>query len=131
LPPGWKFGTALPVKSQDSSVIMFSPVSLNELVDSPVLAGAHFLVIPLTPGKTPPHEIDVAADSEDALSSVSLDVIGHYKELVAESDAVHASHHYRGYHFLLTLSDEVAHFGLEHHESSDDRVGEHTFEDPN
>jgi len=30
--------------------------------------------------------------------------------------------HYRDYHFLLTLSDHVAHFGLEHHESSDDRV---------
>ena len=29
--------------------------------------------------------------------------------------------HYRDYHFLLTLSDDVAHFGLEHHESSDDR----------
>jgi len=29
--------------------------------------------------------------------------------------------HYRDYHFLVTLSDDVAHFGLEHHESSDDR----------
>ena len=31
------------------------------------------------------------------------------------------------YHFLVTLSDSVAHFGLEHHESSDDRVAARTF----
>src|SRR4029079_3980125 len=39
--------------------------------------------------------------------------------------------HYNEYHFLLTLSDHTAHFGLEHHQSSDDRVGERTLiEDP-
>ena len=32
------------------------------------------------------------------------------------------------YHFLLTLSDHVAHFGLEHHESSDDRKGDVDFD---
>jgi predicted metalloprotease with PDZ domain len=39
------------------------------------------------------------------------------------------SRHYRGYHFLFTLSDHVAHFGLEHHESSDDRLAERTLID--
>ena len=34
------------------------------------------------------------------------------------------------YHFLLTLSDHVAHFGLEHHESNDSRVGEGYLTDP-
>ena len=47
-----------------------------------------------------------------------------YKRLVAEALALFGSRHYRGYHFLLTLSDHVASFGLEHHESSDDRLGE-------
>jgi predicted metalloprotease with PDZ domain len=40
---------------------------------------------------------------------------------VAETGALFGVRHYRDYHFLLTLSDDVAHFGLEHHESSDDR----------
>jgi predicted metalloprotease with PDZ domain len=31
----------------------------------------------------------------------------------------------------MTLSDQVAHFGLEHHQSNDDRVPEKTFLDPN
>ena len=43
-----------------------------------------------------------------------------------EANALFGAHHYRSYHFLYSLSDHVAHFGLEHHESSDDRLGERT-----
>ena len=32
--------------------------------------------------------------------------------------------HFDNYHFLLSLSDYVAHFGLEHHQSNDSRVYE-------
>jgi predicted metalloprotease with PDZ domain len=46
-----------------------------------------------------------------------------------EAGALFGSRHYRDYHFLFTLSDHVAHFGLEHHESSDDRLGERTLVD--
>ena len=76
----------------------------------------------LTPGQNPPHEIDIAADSPGALEMNAADQM-HYKQLVAETGALFGSRHYRDYHFLLTLSDDVAHFGLEHHESSDDRSG--------
>ncbi len=38
--------------------------------------------------------------------------------------------HYRDYHFLYTLSDHVAHFGLEHHEANDSRTEERTLIDP-
>src|SRR4029077_6734324 len=38
--------------------------------------------------------------------------------------ALFGARHFREYHFLLSLSDYVAHFGLEHHESSDDRSWE-------
>src|SRR6202030_4496074 len=44
--------------------------------------------------------------------------------LVAESGKLFGARHYRDYHFLLTLSDHVAHFGLEHHESNDSRIDE-------
>ena len=37
---------------------------------------------------------------------------------------------YRHYTWLLTLSDHVAHFGLEHHESSDNRRDERMLTDP-
>ena len=48
-----------------------------------------------------------------------------------ETGALYKSRHYNAYHFLVTLSDQVAHFGLEHHQSSDDRVEEKTFVDDN
>jgi predicted metalloprotease with PDZ domain len=52
-----------------------------------------------------------------------------FSNLVRETGALYGSRHYRTYHFLLTLSDQVAHFGLEHHESSDDRVEARTLID--
>ena len=67
--------------------------------------------------------------SERALE-VSNEVIGQLKNLVKETGALFGARHYRGYHFLYTLSDHVAHFGLEHHESSDDRTGERTLIEP-
>jgi predicted metalloprotease with PDZ domain len=130
LPEGWQFGTALPVEKRSGSSIVFKPVPLNTLVDSPVQAGAHLRVVELTPGENPPHEIDLAGDSEAAIAMSPGDVT-HYKQLVAETGALFGARHYRDYHFLFTLSDDIAHFGLEHHESSDDRSAEHTLQDDN
>ena len=135
LPAGWKFGTALPIDvqksaSQDGGEIRFKPVSLYTLVDSPVISGAYFRVVPLTPaGQNPTHELDIAADSAAALDAPP-EVLEHYKTLVAQAYALFGARHYRDYHFLYSLSDHVAHFGLEHHESNDSRVGERDLIDP-
>ncbi|HEX4073988.1 MAG TPA: hypothetical protein VHX49_01175 [Candidatus Acidoferrales bacterium] len=120
LPSGWKFGTALPGAKIDGDTVDFSPVSLNTLVDSPVLAGSNFRAIELTPGEQPSHEIDIAADSPAELA-MRPETEMHFRRLIAETGALFGVRHYRDYHFLVTLSDDVAHFGLEHHESSDDR----------
>ena len=47
-----------------------------------------------------------------------------------QTNALFGAQHYRDYHFLYSLSDHVAHFGLEHHESNDSRLGERTLVDP-
>lgn len=129
VPAGWKFNTSLPVASQSGNTITFSPVPLDLLVDSPVQSGEFVRVYPLNPGGKPPHEVDVASDDAWALD-ISPALIDNYKRLVAEADALYQSHHYRDYHFLLTLSDNVLPLGQEHHESSDDRVAERTLVDP-
>ena len=98
-------------------------MSLETLVDSPVILGAFFRRIDLTPGGAPPHWLELVADSAAALEIKPEDA-RHFSHLVAETGALFGARHYRGYHFLLTLSDHVAQFGLEHHESSDDRLGE-------
>ncbi len=128
LPDGWKFGTALPVMRASETRIEFTPVSLETLVDSPVIAGAYFGSINLTPGEVPLQALDIVADSAAALEIKPEDT-RRFSQLVKEENALFGAHHYRDYHFLLTLSDHVAHFGLEHHESSDDRVGENYLTD--
>jgi predicted metalloprotease with PDZ domain len=127
LPQGWKFGTALPIETAGTERIDFAPVSFTTLVDSPVLAAAHFKTIDL-PGDALPHRIHIGADSEAALDAPPELVEG-WKRLVAETGALFRARHYRSYSFLLTLSDHTAHFGLEHHESSDDRVAERSLVD--
>ena len=128
LPSGWKFGTALPGAKQKGDAIDFSQVSLETLIDSPVLTGRYFRAVDLTPGQTPTHEMDIAADSAADLAMIP-ETQAHFRHLVAEAGALFGSRHYRDYHFLLTLSDSTAHFGLEHHESSDDRARERSLID--
>jgi predicted metalloprotease with PDZ domain len=130
LPAGWKFGTALPGAKQTGDVIEFAPVALDTLVDSPVITGKYLRTIQLTPGESPPHMMDIAADSAAALA-IPPDMEMQFHRLVAETGALFGSRHYRDYHFLVTLSDDVAHFGLEHHESSDDRTYERSLIDDN
>ncbi|HEY3770589.1 MAG TPA: M61 family peptidase [Candidatus Angelobacter sp.] len=128
LPAGWHYGTALPVANEEGGQINFQQVSLTTLIDSPVISGAHFRRIALTPDGPIQHYIDEVADGDSALQ-MPAETIAAYKRLMAETGALFGARHYRDYHFLLTLSDHTAHFGLEHHESSDDRVGERTMVD--
>jgi predicted metalloprotease with PDZ domain len=124
LPEGWKFGTPLPIEHQAGDQIQFKPISLNLLVDSPVVTGEFYRSIDITPpGEPIHHQIDLVADSEAALK-MSADNEKQMTNLVAESGKLFGARHYRDYHFLLALSDHVAHFGLEHHESNDSRLPE-------
>lgn len=130
LPEGWKYGTPLPVASEAGREITFQPCSLNRLVDSPVVAGEYYHAYDITPAGEPVHhEIDIAADSADA-ADLSSDLQTKLTRLVAETGQLFGARHYRDYHFLFTLSDHVAHFGLEHHESDDSRLGERVLEEP-
>src|SRR6266481_6176403 len=91
---------------------------------APVIAGEYLKVVPLTPpAENPPAEVDVVADSAAALDAPE-EVWEHYRDLVKQAGILFGARHYTNYRFLLTLSDHVAHFGLEHHESNDSRVEE-------
>ncbi|MEQ1884318.1 MAG: M61 family peptidase [Bryobacteraceae bacterium] len=130
IPTGWQYGTALPAAKEADGRIEFKPVALTELIDSPVSAGAHYRTIDLGAADGAHHFLHIAADSEHAIV-VTDEMIERYRKLIAEAGALFGSRHYRNYHFLLTLSDHVASFGLEHHESSDDRVAERTLIEEN
>jgi predicted metalloprotease with PDZ domain len=130
LPQGWQYGTALTKTGGGASHVDFAPVSVEQLIDSPLLSGRYFLEVALAPEVTPKHFLDIATDGPEDLK-LSPDTINGYSNLVRETGALYQSRHYESYHFLVTASDQVAHFGLEHHQSSDDRVPEKTFVDDN
>jgi predicted metalloprotease with PDZ domain len=128
LPAGWTFATALPVADRGGEAVRFGPVSFTTLVDSPILAGSHLVKVPLATGEGPAHEIDIAADSAAAVE-LPAGFAAAYARLPEEAGALFGARHYRHYQWLLALSEHVAHFGLEHHESSDNRVLERALHD--
>jgi predicted metalloprotease with PDZ domain len=126
LPDGWKFGTPLPVASQSGAELKFNPVSLTMLVDSPVIAGEYLRVVPLS--ENPRQEMDIAADSPADLDAPQAE-LDRYKALTDQALKLFGAQHFRDYHFIYSLSNHVAHFGLEHHESNDSRSSERSLVD--
>jgi predicted metalloprotease with PDZ domain len=130
IPAGWQYATALETRGRTGDDIEFETASLTTLVDSPVQLGTTLRKIDI-PSKTGlRHTLNLLSESADAIQTPD-DFAAQYGRLVDETSTLFGANHYRHYDWLLTLSDAVAHFGLEHHESSDDRVAENRLhEDP-
>lgn len=121
LPAGWKFGTALPGPQRTGDRVDFATEPLTTLIDSPLDAGRYERRIVLLDAGGYTNEIDAFADDPNDLD-LSDENVQHYKNVVAETDALYGARHWRHYHFLLTLTDVIPAQGIEHHESSDNRA---------
>jgi predicted metalloprotease with PDZ domain len=146
VPGGWGIGTALTqlstgappavtgVNEADhtptagSTTTHYAATTVEQLQDSPVIAGQYFHEFPLAPEITPKHYLDVVSDEPED-SQLRPEVLAEVSNLVRETGAMYASRHYNVYHFLLTLSDVAGGEGLEHGQSSDNGVDEKTFSD--
>ncbi len=128
LPDGWKFATALEVKSQNESVIQFKDTTLNTLIDSPLYAGANFKRVDISTGADNPVFLDVFADKPEQLA-MTPDELQYHKNLAVQAQKLFNSHHYDHYDFLFSLSDSVGGKGLEHHQSSEDGTRANYFTD--
>jgi len=125
---GWDIGTALEIEHRDANLIHFKSVTLNKLIDSPVSCGLHVKKIDISADPAVPHFLDLVSDDEAAIQ-MSPALMEKHRQLVIQANMLFGAHHYYHYDFLYTLSDHTAHFGLEHHQSSDDRVEEGTLTD--
>src|SRR5438270_13013069 len=125
IPAGWLYATALETRGRDGDEIHFEQATLTTVVDSPVQLGQTLRKIDLVSHSALRHTLNLLSESTEATQTPD-DFATQYGRLVDETTAVFGANHYRHYDWLLTLSDAVAHFGLEHHESSDDRTGEPT-----
>jgi len=133
LPKGWKHGGSLEVDHEDGDTVHYKPTTLTLLADHPVNMGRHFKSVLLWPASPsmPEHAIDIVADDDWALD-IPQGRIDAYKRLPVEARAIMGGHsHYAKYHWLMTLSDHLGSFGVEHWECSDDRDAENFMHDDN
>ena len=129
IPEAWHYATALEAQTAGGGTTTFAPVSLEQLVDSPLICGQYFSRIDLAPGAAIPVHLDLVADDSPDLKLTDVQLQAH-RNLILQAGAMFGAHHYRHYDFLFTLSENTGHFGLEHSQSSDDRFLARFFVDP-
>ena len=121
-PNGWQYATALVSENETANPAQFKAVTLERFIDSPAIIGKYFRKIKLSDENGILHEMDFAADSDEALEYKPETLQG-WKNLVGEANALFGARHYNQYKFLNTLSDVGGNEGLEHNESSENGVG--------
>lgn len=135
LPIGWDAATALRDQADKLAAAdaqgwrEFGTLSLEHLVDSPVVAGLHFKRIELdAPGTARPVTLNLFGDDASALKATPEQISAH-RALVHQADLLFASRHFRHYDLMLWQSNEKSDEGLEHHESSENGTATGYFED--
>ncbi|MGH8279146.1 MAG: M61 family metallopeptidase [Gammaproteobacteria bacterium] len=121
IPAQWQYASALVTASAADGHVSFAPVSLNNLVDSPMIAGKYFREVDLSPGNPVQHYLDIVAAYPQALD-LGAARTEEMRNLVVQAQQLFDSHHYQSYRFLLVLSDPMSSGGLEHHQSSDNTL---------
>ncbi len=124
LPSGWHTATSLKTVASAmesaSSVVNFQPVSLEQLVDSPMIAGRYFREIALAPKVSPRHYLDMVADHPEDLE-VPQARMDELSQAIRQAGLLFRSHHYDEYRFLITLSNNISGAAIDHLQCLDDR----------
>jgi predicted metalloprotease with PDZ domain len=124
VPSAWHTATSLKtaagVMEPTTSVVNFQPVSLDQLVDSPIIAGRYFREVALAPEVSPRHYLDIVADHPEDLEvpQVRIDELS---QAIRQAGLLFRSHHYDEYRFLITLSNNISEAAIDHLQSLDNR----------
>jgi len=123
LPPNWHQASSLRVTSQVGSRLNFAPVSLERLIDSPVLAGEFVRVVPLA--STWPAELDITGDSQAAVDKADdAHAVSLFSKLIDQDRAMFGFRHWQTLHLLVSQSEARPFDGLEHEDSPYAAVGD-------
>jgi predicted metalloprotease with PDZ domain len=123
LPPNWQQGSALIVTSRTSGQVNFAPVSLERLIDSPVLAGEFFRTVPLA--SSWPAELDMTGDSQGAVDTADdAHAFALFANLVDQDRAMFGFRHWQTLHLLVSQSAARPFDGLEHEDSPYNAIGD-------
>ncbi len=123
LPASWKAATALRTGNTSAPSLngpdtTFQTVSIEQLIDSPILAGDHCRQFPLAPEIHPVHTLDVCADKEADLNLQPI-FLARMTALVQQATKLFGGHHYDHYDFLVGTSPHLEGDSAEHTQSAD------------
>ena len=113
-PDAWTAVSAVPA-TRTGATYRYQTTNFEVLMDSPVLAGRYYKAFALAPRVT----LDTFADRPEELNAKPEQIEAH-KRLVEQAIKLFGAQHYDDYHFLFSISDQIAGSGLEHHRSSED-----------
>ena len=123
LPANWQQGSSLEVTGRAGNRVNFAPVSLERLIDSPVLAGEFFRVAPLA--SSWPAELDITGDSQAAVDKADdAHAFNIFGKLVDQDRAMFGFRHWKTLHILISQSEARPFDGLEHEDSPYEAVGD-------
>ena len=117
LPQGWSYASALDGAQEDQNRIVFPEVTLDTLVDSPVMAGKYFKQVNVS-NEPVPVRLDIVADSTAGLEGTA-NVVQAYASIVNQAYKLFGSHHYNHYDFMLWLSNDFGPVYYEHQRSGE------------
>jgi predicted metalloprotease with PDZ domain len=118
LPENWKQASALGFRPGTGAAVNFEPVSLERLIDSPVLAGEFFRAVPLA-SSWPGAELDITGDSRAAVDSAdNAQAFDLFARLISEDQGMFGFRHWQHFHILVSQSDARPFDGLEHGDSA-------------
>ncbi len=123
LPSKWQQSSALHVTSQVDGRVNFAPVSLERLIDSPVLAGEFLRAVPLA--STWPAELDITGDSQAAIDKADdSHAFATFGKLIDQDRAMFGFRHWQTMHILVSQSEARPFDGLEHEDSPYNGIGD-------
>lgn len=116
LPEKWKQASSLQVTGEADNRVSFAPLSLERLIDSPVLASDYLRVFPLH--STWPAELDVTGNSPYAIEKANdAHAVDIFSNLIDQDRAMFGFKHWEKMHILVSQSAAVPFDGLEHENS--------------
>jgi predicted metalloprotease with PDZ domain len=123
LPLHWKQGSSLRVIRQTDTRFDFAPISLERLIDSPVLAGEFFRAVPLAASW--PAELDITGDRQAAVDNADdAHAFALFGNLIEQDRAMFGFRHWQTLHLLVSQSEARPFDGLEHEDSPYNAVGD-------
>jgi predicted metalloprotease with PDZ domain len=123
LPQNWRQASSLQITGQSGGRVSFAPLSLERLIDSPVLAGEFLRAVPLN--SSWPAELDITADSQAALDkSDDAHAYSMFSNLIDQDRAMFGFRHWEKMHILVSQSESRPFAGLEHEDSPYSGIGD-------